>query len=81
MATTSRSSLQGFRELDRVLKAMPSRLAERELTSAVRAGPPGSASSGAWSPKPAARQSMFTSWGVPDRWSLKPPRRPTPAPW
>ncbi len=37
MATT-RSELQGFKELDRVLRAMPGRLAERELTSAVRAG-------------------------------------------
>ena len=38
MATTTRSQLQGFAELDRVLKALPGRLAERELTSAVRAG-------------------------------------------
>ncbi len=38
MTTTSRSDLQGFKELDRVLKALPGRLAERELTSAVRAG-------------------------------------------
>ena len=38
MATTTRSQLQGFKELDRVLKALPGRLAERELTSAVRAG-------------------------------------------
>ncbi len=37
MATT-RSELQGFAELDRVLQALPGRLAERELTSAVRAG-------------------------------------------
>ena len=38
MATTTRSQLQGFKELDNVLKALPGRLAERELTSAVRAG-------------------------------------------
>ena len=36
MATTTRSQLQGFAELDRVLKALPGRLAER-VTSAVRA--------------------------------------------
>ncbi len=33
MATTTRSQLQGFKELDIVLKAMPGRLAERELTA------------------------------------------------
>ena len=38
MATTTRARLQGFKELDKVLKALPGRLAERELTSAVRAG-------------------------------------------
>ena len=38
MATTTRSQLQGFSELDKVLKALPGRLAERELTNAVRAG-------------------------------------------
>ena len=38
MATTTRSQLQGFKELDKVLKALPGRLAERELTAAVRAG-------------------------------------------
>ncbi len=38
MATTTRSQLQGFKELNKVLKALPGRLAERELTSAVRAG-------------------------------------------
>ena len=38
MATTTRSQLQGFKELDKVLKALPGRLAERELTNAVRAG-------------------------------------------
>ena len=37
MATTV-SKVTGFKELDRVLKALPGRLAERELTSAVRAG-------------------------------------------
>ena len=37
MATTTRSQLQGFKELDNVLKALPGRLAERELTKAVRA--------------------------------------------
>ena len=35
---TIRSQLSGFSELDRVLKALPGRLAERELTGAVRAG-------------------------------------------
>ncbi len=34
MATT-RSQLSGFKELDRVLKALPGRLAERELTNAT----------------------------------------------
>ena len=38
MAITTRSQLQGFAELDRVLKALPGRLAERELTAAVRTG-------------------------------------------
>ncbi len=38
MATTTRSQLSGFKELERVLKALPGRLAERELTGAVRAG-------------------------------------------
>ena len=38
MAVTTRSQVQGFKELDQVLKAMPKRLAERELTAAVRAG-------------------------------------------
>lgn len=38
MATTTRSQVQGFKELDKVLKALPGRLAERELTNAVRAG-------------------------------------------
>ena len=33
---TTRSQLQGFKELDNVLKALPGRLAERELASAVR---------------------------------------------
>ncbi len=37
MATTTRSQVQGFKELDKVLKALPGRLAERELTNAVRA--------------------------------------------
>ncbi len=37
MAITTRSQLQGFKELDRVLKAPSGRLAERELTNAVRA--------------------------------------------
>ena len=32
MATTTRSQVQGFKELDNVLKALPGRLAERELT-------------------------------------------------
>ncbi len=41
MATTTRSQLQGFAELDKVLKAMPGRLAERELVNATRAGPEG----------------------------------------
>ena len=38
MATTTRSQLTGFKELDKVLKALPGQLAERELTAAVRAG-------------------------------------------
>ena len=36
MTTTSRSDPRGFKELDRVFKPLPGRLAERELTSAVR---------------------------------------------
>ncbi len=35
MATTTRSQVQGFKELDKVLKALPGRLAERELTGAI----------------------------------------------
>ena len=38
MATTTRSQVEGFKEIERVLKAMPDKLAERELTNAVRAG-------------------------------------------
>ena len=38
MATTTRSQVQGFKEIEKVLKALPGRLAERELTNAVRAG-------------------------------------------
>ena len=38
MAVTTRSQVQGFRELDRVVKALPCRLAERELGNAVLAG-------------------------------------------
>ena len=38
MATTTRSQVTGFKELDRVLKALPGRLAERELSAATRAG-------------------------------------------
>ena len=38
MAVTTRSQVVGFKELEQVLKALPGRLAERELTSAVRAG-------------------------------------------
>ena len=38
MATTTRSQIQGFKELDKVLKVLPGRLAERELTGATRAG-------------------------------------------
>ena len=37
MATTT-SKITGARELERVLKKLPGRLAERELTSAARAG-------------------------------------------
>ncbi len=38
MATTTRSQVQGFKEIEQVLKALPGKLAERELTNAVRAG-------------------------------------------
>ena len=38
MATTTRSGITGAKELDRVLKLLPKRLAERELISAARAG-------------------------------------------
>ena len=37
MATPTRSQVQGFKEIEQVLKALPGRLAERELTNAVRA--------------------------------------------
>lgn len=37
MATT-RSQVQGFAEFERLLKALPKRLAERELVNGVRAG-------------------------------------------
>ena len=33
---TATSRITGFKELERVLKALPGRLAERELTSAVK---------------------------------------------
>lgn len=38
MATTTRSQVLGFKQIEQVLKALPDRLAERELTGAVRAG-------------------------------------------
>jgi hypothetical protein len=38
MAVTTRSQITGFKEIEQVLKAMPDKLAERELTNAVRAG-------------------------------------------
>lgn len=38
MAVTARSQILGFNELERLMKALPGRLAEAELTSAVRAG-------------------------------------------
>lgn len=38
MATTTRSQVLGFKEIEQVLKALPGRLAERELTNATRAG-------------------------------------------
>ena len=38
MATTIRSEVRGFKAIENVLKALPDRLAERELTGAVRAG-------------------------------------------
>ena len=37
MPITTRSQLQGFKELDKVLKALPGRLSERELVDATRA--------------------------------------------
>ncbi|MCH8189085.1 MAG: HK97 gp10 family phage protein [Proteobacteria bacterium] len=38
MAVTTRSQVEGFKEIEKVLKALPGRLAEAELTKAVRAG-------------------------------------------
>ncbi len=38
VAVTTRSRVEGFKEIERVLKAMPGRTAEAELKKAVRAG-------------------------------------------
>lgn len=38
MAVTTRSQVVGFKEIEKVLKALPGRLAEAELTKATRAG-------------------------------------------
>ena len=38
MAITTRSRVEGFREIEKVLKAMPAKVAKKELGKAVRAG-------------------------------------------